>query len=57
MAVTLAGATALLSGGLSLRRSGLSSRYGVAALFGAVAGGITFTMGLLYLSFIIHVVY
>ena len=55
--VTLAGAAAMLIGGLSLRRSGLRSSYGVAALFGSVAGGITLTLGLLYLSFIFLEVY
>lgn len=57
MLVTLAGAAAMLSGMLYVRRAGLSSRYGVAALIGATSGGGTLIMGLSYLSFIIYVTY
>lgn len=55
--VTVGGALALLMGGLSLRWSGLRQAHGVAALIGAVAGGVAFAFGLEHLSFLVYVTY
>lgn len=55
--VTIVGAFALVIGGLALHKNGLNEPYSVAVLIGAVSGGIALIMGVLYLTFILHVTY